>query len=88
MQAVITKYLGPTNSRGTRIKAISWSGSATVGYDYSLNSGDNHKAAAQAICDNLNSAPNVIEDGSWTIEAGAEMPDGRGYAFIMKFVAA
>ena len=88
MQAIITKYLGPTNHRGSRIKATGWVGSATVSYDYGLDTVGNHKAAAQAICNKLNNAPHVIEEGAWVIETWAATPDGRGYAFIAKFVSA
>ena len=49
MQAIVTKYLGPTNSRGSRFKAKCAAGSLTVSYDYRLNSEDNHKAAAEAL---------------------------------------
>ena len=84
MQAIITKYLGPTNTRGSRIKATAWAGSVTVSYDYSLDTVGNHKAAAQALCDKLN-ADNGF--GAWMIESGGEMPDGRGYAFIAKVAA-
>ena len=86
MQAIITKYLGPTNHRGSRIKATAWAGSVTVSYDYSVDSGGNHKAAAQAVCDKLNNSP-IIEEGRWVIETWAATPDGRGYAFIARFVA-
>ena len=87
MQAIITKYLGPTNHRGSRIKATAWAVSAAVSYDYSLDSEGNHKAAAQALCDKLNSNPHAIEEGRWVIETWAATPDGRGYAFIARFVA-
>lgn len=84
MQAIITKYLGPTNHRGSRIKATAWAGSVTVSYDYSLDTVGNHKAAAQAICDKLN-ADNGF--GAWVIETWAATPDTRGYAFIARVVA-
>lgn len=49
MQAIETKYLGPTNTRGGRIKATSDAGSMTVPWDYSLGVQDNHRAAAAAL---------------------------------------
>lgn len=48
-QAIETKYLPATNTRGSRIKATAWVGSITVPYDYGLNADDNHKAAADAL---------------------------------------
>ena len=53
---IVTKYLGPTNHRGSRIKATHhrdsetvWS--KTVSYKYDLEPGANHRAAAQALID-------------------------------------
>jgi hypothetical protein len=54
IQAIETKYFGPTNSRGSRIKATSASGhSVTVGYSSELSVEQNHKAAAKALCEKL-----------------------------------
>lgn len=50
MQAICTKYLGPTNTKGARIKAYTESGlSATVAYDHSLNTTENHYNAVKAF---------------------------------------
>jgi hypothetical protein len=49
MQAIETKYLGPTNFRGARIKASAEAGSITIPWDHALNAEDNHKAAALAF---------------------------------------
>lgn len=49
MQAIATKYLGPTNHRGSRVKATAWAGSITVSWDHRLNSESNHRAAAEAL---------------------------------------
>ena len=46
MQAIRTKYLGPTNTRPSRIKAIAEAGYVTVSLDHSLNSDENHAVAA------------------------------------------
>lgn len=51
MQAITTKYFGPTNARGSRIKATAERGTLTVPYDHDLSSHANHVAAAQALCD-------------------------------------
>lgn len=48
-QAIETRYLGPTNTKGGRIKASAWAGSVTLPYDYALNADGNHKAAADAL---------------------------------------
>lgn len=50
MQAIQTRYLGPTNYRGSRIKATADAGSITVGYDHSKNMGEDvHRVAAEAL---------------------------------------
>ena len=48
-QAITTKFLGPTNHRGSRVKARAQVGSITIPWDYALSVDDNHKAAAQAL---------------------------------------
>jgi len=53
MQVIQTKYLGPTNTKGSRIKAYTEAHSVTVSYDYALNSEDNHMAAAKVLKDKL-----------------------------------
>lgn len=50
-QAIQVKYLGPTNYRGSRYKAIAAAGSVTVGADNALSIEGNVIKAAQALCD-------------------------------------
>ena len=80
--AIETKFLGATNSRGSRIKAQamdSWSDgkreSVTVGYDHALNSEDNHAAAAIRLIPKVCNASGVVH-----LEAGATQ---RGYVFVI-----
>lgn len=51
MQYIKTKYLGPTNHRGSRIKATASYAkiSATVDLDNNLGIFENHQAAAKAL---------------------------------------
>jgi hypothetical protein len=49
-QAIVTKYLGPTNHRGGRVKATADYGSAIVEWNHELNSFENHQAAVEAFC--------------------------------------
>ena len=51
---IVTRYLGPTDHRGSRIKAthkrdseITWQ--ATISWDYSLDATANHQAAAEQL---------------------------------------
>jgi len=51
MKAIKTKYLGPTNTRGSRIKASDGCGNAIViNWDYELDVDKNHKVAAITLC--------------------------------------
>lgn len=53
-QAIVTKYYGPTNTRGSRIKATSASGkSLTLPWAYELGVDENHAAAAVALAQKL-----------------------------------
>jgi hypothetical protein len=49
MQSVVTKYLGPTNSRGSRIKAICDRGTITIPYPDQLSRDAIHIAAVRAL---------------------------------------
>jgi hypothetical protein len=53
MQAIQTKYLSPTNSRGARIKATCAAGSITISYPYELSGQACHRAAVEALMFNL-----------------------------------
>ena len=78
MQTIITKYLGPTNHRGSRVKArqsASYAGtpkSIIIDWDYSLSTEHNHKAAAIAFAAKMNWA------GDWV---GGDNGD-TGYVFV------
>ena len=52
MVAILTKWFGPTNYRGSRVKAYTETGiSITISWDHALNVEGNHKAAATALAD-------------------------------------
>lgn len=48
-QAIVTKFIGPTNYKGSRVKATADAGSITLHWDDALNSEDNHERAALAL---------------------------------------
>ena len=50
-QAIKTRYIGPTNSRGSRVVAECDAGKVTVSWDYALGVSDNHQAACRALMD-------------------------------------
>ncbi len=60
MQAIRTRYFGPTNVRGSRIQAKCEARTIYLPYDHALNLDGNHKAACQAL---------MIAMG-WTLEHG------------------
>lgn len=66
-QAILVRYLGPTNYRGTRYKASCGAGSTTLAADYALNPRQNAEAAVAALLHKLE------WDGVW---AGGELPNG------------
>jgi hypothetical protein len=51
MKAILTRYHGPTNTRGSRYSATdSDRNRISIPADYSLNSEGNHDKAAMALC--------------------------------------
>lgn len=74
-QAISTKFLGPTNSRGARIKATCDAGSKVVKWDYSLNTKQNHEMAAHDLALSLG----WLKDSALI---GGSLP-GAGYAFVL-----
>jgi hypothetical protein len=76
-QAIITKYIGPTNFKGSRVKASAQAGSITIGWDCALDTEENHTAAAKALMAKFGWDQHSVIAGS------GELPDGRGTAFIM-----
>ena len=71
MQAIQTKYHGPTNVRGSRISATCAAGRVVVDYDHALNNDQNHKRAAAALLRKLgwhdrgHVVSGSIKDGSY-----------------------
>lgn len=49
MQAIITKYLVPTNNRNARISARCEAGTIVVPYNHSLGGEENHETAARVL---------------------------------------
>lgn len=55
MKAIVTKYHGPTNTRGARITASDEDGNqVSISYPYELSGEDVHRKAADALCDKMN----------------------------------
>lgn len=86
-QAIETRYLGPTNTKGGRIKASCWGGSATISYPHEMNSDEAHRAAAQALIDKMITLANrhggsrsIWSEGTWVQGGNAK---GNGYIFTV-----
>lgn len=72
MQAIQTRYKGPTVSQGSRVVARCEGGHITVPYDHGLDTLGNHEAAALALCKLLD----------WAAPSGCgRLPDGS-YAHV------
>jgi hypothetical protein len=86
-QAIETRYLGPTNTKGGRIKAECWGGNITIGYDHALNSDEAHKAAAVALIEKMSAlalkhggSRSIWNTGHWVQGGNAK---GTGYVFTV-----
>lgn len=76
-QVIITKFLGPTNARPSRIKVTSFSGSIIVNWDHAFNVAENHVLAADKL----------IKMRGWDGGKfhGGLLPDDTGYAFVSEY---
>ena len=72
-QAIETKYVKATDTKGAHIKAKAESGSIKVSYDHALNTAENHEAAAMALIEKLG-----WQDLGVFVEGGT----ARGYVFV------
>ena len=64
MKAIETKYLGPTNYRGSRCKAWTDGASIVLDWDHSLNSEGNHRAAAVALYEKMGWHGTIAQGGT------------------------
>ncbi len=78
MEAIKTRFLGPTDTKGARIKA-SWSkGSLTIPYPYEMDSHDGHQQAARLLF----SRDFSRDFGENIIFSTGHLPDGT-YVHVM-----
>ncbi len=73
----MTKFLGPTNFRGARVKASAQAGSVTIGWDHALDTNENHDAAAKALATRWGWLARGVR------LVGGAMPDGSGNAYVL-----
>lgn len=75
-QAIVTKYLGPTNHRGARIVAKAQAGRLAVPWEDAWDVDANHAYAARMLAERY----------GWTEHstlAGGALPDDTGYCFVL-----
>ena len=77
MIAILTKFMGPTNYRGARVKAYTTSGHRiVVPWNHSLNVEENHDAAALALCHKMGWGGKLVRGGTDV---------GYAYAFLREW---
>ncbi len=82
-QAIVTKYLGPTNHRGARVKATCQARSITVAWDSAKDAEDNHYAAALELALKLEWVTEWDLDKGIVHLVGGGLPNGRGNAYVI-----
>jgi hypothetical protein len=75
MQAIVTKYHGATNFRGSRVSAKASAGRVTVSWDDALDVDANHRAAAVALCRKFGWHGTLVEGG---------LPEGTGNVYTFQ----
>jgi hypothetical protein len=73
-QAIVTKYLGPTNTRGSRISVRAQAGRRIYAWDDGLDVDENHTVAAHRFANTMGWSTRLV---------GGAMPDNTGYVFVM-----
>jgi len=81
-QAIVTKYLCPTNHKCARIKAYADAGAVTISWDHALNVEDNHYAAAKSLADKYG----WLDAPYNQYLVGGGMPQNSDYAFCYVMV--
>ena len=74
MQALASKYLGPADHRGARVKVSAERGSVTLPWDDALDASGNHCRAA------LRALQRWEWSGRWV--GGSSTANPRGYVFV------
>lgn len=64
-QAITTKYHGPSHVKGSRVSARCQRGSITLPWNDALNSDENHRAAALALCERFARQDGYRDGNPW-----------------------
>lgn len=76
LQSILVKYLGPTNTQGSRYKASAAAGSITKPRNYELSNFDDARVTAIELCHKLD----WVRAGFELV--GGTLPDGN-YSFVI-----
>lgn len=90
MQTIVTRYLAPTDTRGSRIKVMSVWGSKIYSYDNMAECA--HRAAFELFLAERNKimaakhpdCQQAVEGGWYKLVAHAGSLDNRGFTYIIK----
>ena len=77
MQAIVTKYLSPTNTRGALIKATAQAGATYLSWDYALDTSANHRAAAVELANKYKWLDHC------DLSEGGSLPANNGECFVL-----
>ena len=73
-KAIITRYLGPTDTRGARIRASDSDGNRVIcSYPYELSGEAVHRVAAEELCRKMNWPGKLVAGG---------LKDGYAFVFV------
>jgi hypothetical protein len=76
MQAITTKYIEATDTKGERVKATATSGQTlTMPWDYEQEAFENHGAVAKALAEKL----------GWRGEYSGAVLNENGYVFVQHY---
>ena len=75
IQAIETKYAGPTNTRGSRIVVTAAAGRKSFGYDHALDATENHRVAARKYAEALG----WLSEGRTLVTGGTK----HGYTHVL-----
>ena len=76
-QAIVTKFMGPTDHRGARVKARCEAGTLTISWDDAQGVEENHSLAAWALANKFG----WLEEG-WTLHGGG-LPSKDGNCYVL-----
>ena len=79
MQAITTKFVPATNTKGSRVQVKSWMGTTYFNWDHALNSDQNHIGAVKEHIEKKL----VSEYAPRNPAACGSLPDESGYCVIV-----